>query len=79
VSGEQRALLLQEVEQARHLLEIRWNVGIVASEMHIVELDVDYVLDAGAKVTCPGLRCLGFSRADGQEAHGQAHWRTCAD
>jgi hypothetical protein len=47
--------------------------------MHIVELDVDYVLDARVKVTFLGLRCFGFSRGDGHEAHGQAHWRTCGD
>jgi hypothetical protein len=47
--------------------------------MHVVELDVDYVLDARVKVTFLGLRRVGFSRADGHEAHGQAHWRARAD
>jgi len=40
--GEQRAFLLQKVQQARHLFEVGWNVRDVAAEMNIVELDVDW-------------------------------------
>jgi hypothetical protein len=59
--------------------EVRWNIRNITSKMHVVELDVDYVLDAGAKVACLGRRCCGSSRADCQQAYGQARWRTCAD
>jgi len=71
--GEQRAFLLQKVQQARHLFEVGWNVRNVAAEMNIVELDVDYVLDAVAELACLRPRCCGFGRTDGQEAHGQTH------
>src|SRR5262250_66940 len=42
--GEQRALLLQEVEQVRHLLEVRGNVRRVTREVYVVELHEDHVL-----------------------------------
>src|SRR5262245_37212782 len=41
----QRAVVPDEVEQVGHLLQIGWHVRVVASEMHVVEDDVDDVLD----------------------------------
>jgi hypothetical protein len=40
------AVILHEIEQIGHLLEVRWHIGIVAPQMHIVELDVHDMLDA---------------------------------
>jgi hypothetical protein len=44
--GEDGALLLQEVQQVRHLFEVGRHVRIVAGQMHIVELDIDDMVDA---------------------------------
>jgi hypothetical protein len=41
----ERAVVLDEVEQMRHLLEIGRHVRVVALEMGVVELDLDDVLD----------------------------------
>jgi hypothetical protein len=35
-----RAIVPHEVEQVGHLLEVRWDIWIVAPQMHVVELDV---------------------------------------
>src|SRR2546425_1060445 len=40
----QPALVLDEVEQVGHLLEVRGHVGVVAGEVDVVELDVNDVL-----------------------------------
>src|SRR5207248_1239176 len=48
---ENRAVLLQEVEQVRHLLEIGGHVRVVPREVDIVEDEVDDVLDAVSEVT----------------------------
>jgi hypothetical protein len=37
-----------EIEQIRHLLEVRGNVRIVAPQVHVVESDVDDMLDLTA-------------------------------
>lgn len=42
---QERAVTLHEVEQIRHLLQIRRDVGIVAREMYVVELQIEDVLD----------------------------------
>src|SRR6266545_2384277 len=39
VVRQQGAITLDEVEQVRHLLEIRWDVGIIPQEVRVVELD----------------------------------------
>src|SRR6202011_1323170 len=41
VVGVQGAVVLDEVEQVRHLLEVGRNVRVVTLEMCVVELDVD--------------------------------------
>ena len=43
--AEQDAVALDEVEQIGHLLEVGRDVGVVAGEVRVVELDVDDVLD----------------------------------
>jgi len=60
----ERAVLLNEVQQIGHLLQVRRHVRIVACKMYIVELDVDDVFDSVAKVT-PGRACRRRDR--GQE------------
>jgi hypothetical protein len=42
------AIVLDEIEQVRHLFEIGWNVRIVAPQVHVVENDMDNVLDLTA-------------------------------
>jgi len=42
---EQHAFVFNKVEQVGHLFQVRGDIGIVACEVGIVELDVDYVLD----------------------------------
>ena len=42
---QQRAVVLDEIEQVRHLLEIGRHVRVVTQEVSVVELDVDDVLD----------------------------------
>jgi hypothetical protein len=41
----ERPVALHEVQQVRHLLEIRGDVRVVPLEVHVVELEVDDVLD----------------------------------
>ena len=59
IVGDQRPVALDEVQQVRHLLQVRRNVGVVALEVGVVELDVDDVLDlsvGGVQLTravCP--------------------------
>jgi hypothetical protein len=43
---EQRALILEEIEQIGHLFEVGGHVGDVASQVDIIELEVDDMLDA---------------------------------
>jgi len=44
--GEERALVLEEIQQIGHLLEVGRHIRVVAAEMDIVELNVDDALDA---------------------------------
>ena len=46
VIGEQSALVLEEIQQIGHQLEIGRHIRIISAEMDIVELDMDDVLDA---------------------------------
>jgi hypothetical protein len=46
----ERPLAAQEVEQVRHLLEVRRDVRAVAVEVRVVELEVDDVPDAAVAV-----------------------------
>ena len=61
--GKKRALLLQEMEEIGHLLEIRRHVRIVAAKVDIVELEINDMLDA--VTLCCELACRaggGISR-----------------
>ena len=49
VVRHQYTVVLDEIEQVRHLLEIRGDVGVVPSEVRVVELDVDHVLDGALR------------------------------
>lgn len=44
--GEKRPLAFEEVQQVRHLLQIGRDVGIIANEVCVIELYVDYMFDA---------------------------------
>src|SRR6266700_1515278 len=43
------AIALDEIEQVRHLLEIRRHIRIVAPQMNVVEYDIDDPLDLSAR------------------------------
>ena len=43
--GEQHTIVLNEIEQIGHLLEVGRHIGIVAAQMHIVELDMHDVFN----------------------------------
>ncbi len=43
------AVILKEVQKVRHLLQVRRNMGIVATQMHVVENDVNHPLDLTAR------------------------------
>ena len=49
VVREQGAVAADEVQQVRHLLEVRRDVSAVPQEMRVVELNLDHVLDAVRK------------------------------
>src|SRR5581483_85502 len=73
VIREQRAIVLDKVEQIRHLLQIRRNVGVVAREMRIVELDADDVLNVS-------LRRIEMTTIVCRLAHGsRARQRPCSE
>jgi hypothetical protein len=46
VIGQDRTAVDQKVPKIRHLLQIRGHVWNIAAEVHIVELDIDNVLDS---------------------------------
>jgi len=48
VVRQQRAVPADEVQQVRHLLQIGRDVRVVPQEMHVVEDQVDDVLDVVA-------------------------------
>ena len=49
--GKDRAVVHEEIEQVGNLLEIGRDELIVATEMHVIELDVNDMLDARRQVT----------------------------
>ena len=72
VVREQRAVAADEVEQVRHLLEIRRDVAAVPQEMRVVELNRDDVLDAVREVAVAAGRRRraagrGLHRAEAQD------------
>ena len=48
VTGMECAVLLDEVQQVGHLLEVGGNVRVVAGEVYVVEFGVDYLFDLSA-------------------------------
>ena len=69
---EHRAVLLQEVEQVRHLLQIGGHVRVVPREVDVVEDEVDDVLDAVSEVTRRGPVCVLRAARTGY-LHGDKH------
>ena len=61
---EHSAVRLEEVEQIRHLLEVGGDVLVVPEEVHVVEDDVDHVLDPVAELA--GRRCRSSDRRGGR-------------
>jgi hypothetical protein len=45
VIGEQSALVLEEIQQIGHLLEVRRHIWVIAAQVDIIELDIDDVLN----------------------------------
>jgi hypothetical protein len=39
------AVVLHEIEQVRHLLKVRRDVGVVSPQMHVIELYIHDTLD----------------------------------
>jgi hypothetical protein len=61
------APVLEKVQQVRHLLEVRRDVGDVAPEVRVVELQVDHVLDLAvpvAELARLGCACRGTPVGD---------------
>jgi hypothetical protein len=46
--GIQRPVLPDKVKEVWHLLQIRRNVGIIATKVNVVEDDLDHMLDSAA-------------------------------
>jgi hypothetical protein len=64
VVRQHRPVLLDEIQQVWHHLEVRRNVGVVAEEVHVVKRELDHVLHPVAESTsCPGDRAIGGSGA----------------
>ncbi len=62
---------LQEAEEVRHLLEVRWHIRVVAPEMHIVESDVHDVTNLSPRAGEPARRAVRGCRA--RERSGSRH------
>jgi hypothetical protein len=62
--GQEGALPFEKIEQIRHLLEIRGDIGVVAAQMHVVKLDMNDVLDPASKpaATARLRRCALIAR-----------------
>ena len=52
------AVVLEEVQEVRHQLEVGRDVGVVPEEVHIVEADLNDMLDAVAKAALVALAAL---------------------
>jgi hypothetical protein len=46
IVSHQNAVVRDEIEQVRHLFEIRGYVRVVSPKVRVVELDVDHMLDS---------------------------------
>src|SRR6516162_11049181 len=49
VVGKESPIVLEEVQQIWHQLEIGWHVGVVPEEVHIVECELNDVLNSVAE------------------------------
>ncbi len=78
VVGDERAVVLEEVQEVRHLLEVRRDLVVVAPVVRVVELQVDDVLDLPVLVSeltvrrwcgsrAVAVRDTGDERRDGAE------------
>ena len=79
VVREHRAVRCDEAGERRHLLEVGEDVRVVSVEVHVVEGDLDHVLDAVRELTvCGRRRDRGRARArDGSRSHRCGHAREC--
>ena len=59
--GEHRAVAFYEIEKARDLLQIGFDIGIVATKVNIVELQIDNVLYAVAQLACRARLSVGLA------------------
>jgi hypothetical protein len=66
----ERSVRLQEVEQVRHLLEIRRDARDVAAVVRVVELQVDDVLDPAVLVAEVARAARGCSRRPVRDGAG---------
>src|SRR5262249_1906326 len=73
-----RAVLQHEIEQVRHLLEIGWDVWIVATQVHVVELDLHDLLAPVAEISLgvsrngPGAQHAGSNKQGARQGGGRA-------
>jgi hypothetical protein len=64
-----RGLAAQEIEQVWHLLQFGWHVGHIPSQMHVVELEVDDVLDGRARRLQRARAAAGSHRRRDRESY----------
>ncbi len=76
VVAAHRAIVLHEVEQVGHLLEVRWHVGIIPPQVDIVELDVHDMLDLVAGGLQSACRLRG--RGSSEKQRGAEQQRSCS-
>ena len=66
--GEDSSVVLEKIQQMRHLFQVRGHVVVVTSKMGIVELDINHVFDppiGGVQRTTGGLRGRRSKEAEG--------------
>ncbi len=72
-----RAVVLEELQQARHQLQVRRDVRVVPEEMDVVENELDDVLDAIAELARAGRIGSGCGGARRSGSGGESHPRRC--
>src|SRR5450755_1546381 len=71
-----RAIVLHEVEQVGHLLEVRRHVGIIPPQVDVVELDMHDMLDLVAGGLQSACRLRG--RGSSEKQRGAEQQRSCS-
>jgi hypothetical protein len=67
-------VVLEEVQQVRHELQVRRDVGVVPEEVHVVEAKLDDVLDAIPQVALVALVAVAVAASHWA---GQSYYLRC--